>query len=49
MTGDKCNGIEVATKASETFDGDYCAEVNGPDDLADIITSKRIVSSISCI
>ena len=49
VTGEKCNGLEVATKTSETFNGDYCAEVNGQYDLAEIITSKRIASSLSCI
>lgn len=49
MSGEKCNDIEFPVKTSETFDGDYCAEVNGPYDLADIITSRRIVSSLSCI
>ena len=49
VTGEKCNGLEVATKTSETFNGDYCAEVNGQYDLAEIITRKRIASSLSCI
>ena len=49
VAGEKCSDLKVATKTSETFNGDYCAEVNGQYDLAEIITSKRIASSLSCI
>ena len=46
MSREKCNDIEVL---AETFNGEYCAEVNDPCDLADIITGRRTVSSLSCI
>ena len=49
MPGEKCNDIEVLAETSETFNGEHCAEVNGPYDLADIITGWRTVSILSCI
>ena len=39
-----CNDINVPTETSETFDGEHCAEVNGPYDLAD---RKKFVSKNS--
>ena len=41
MLGEKCNDIEGRAETSEIFDGKYCAEVNGPYDLSDIITGRR--------
>ena len=49
VPGEKCNDIEVPAKTSETFDGEHRAKVNGPYDLADIITARRNVLSLSCI
>ena len=46
---EKYNDIEVPAETSETFDGGHFAEVNGSYDLADIITGRRTVSSLSCI
>ena len=48
MLGEKCTDIEVPAQTSETFDGEHCAEVKGPYDLADIITGRRTVSNLSC-
>ena len=39
-----CNDINVPTETSETFDGEQCAEVNGPYDLA---YRKKFVSKKS--
>ena len=41
--------FEVRVETSETFDGEHCAEINGPNGLVDIITGRRTVSSLSCI
>lgn len=49
MLGEKCNDIEVPAETSEIFDGKHGAEVNGPYDLAHIITGRKTVSSLSCI
>ena len=45
----KFNTIQVPTATFETFNGEQCAEVNGPYDLADIITGWKAVFSLSCI
>ena len=45
----KFNMIQVPTAASETFNGEQCAEVNGSYDLVDIITGWKAVFSSSCI
>lgn len=49
VPGKNWNDIEVPAETSKTFDGEYCAKVNDPYDLADIITNRRIVLSFSCI
>ena len=48
VPGEKWNGIKVPAETSETFDGEYCAEVNDSCDLADIITNRRAILSLSC-
>ena len=45
--GEKCIDIEIPAEASETIDSTHCAKVNSPYDLADIITDRRTVSSLS--
>ena len=49
MHGNKCNDIEGLAETSETFDGEHCTDLNGPYDLADIITGRRTVSCLSCV
>ena len=49
VPGEKCNDTEVPAENCKTFDGEHFAEVNGSYDLADIITGRRTVSSLSCI
>ena len=44
---EKCNETEVPAETSETFDGEYFAEVNGSYNLADIITGRKTVLSSS--
>ena len=43
MLGEKCNDIEVPAETSEIFDGKHGAEVNGPYDLAHIITGRKTI------
>ena len=47
MPREKCNETEFPAETSETFDGEYFAEVNGSYNLADIITGRRTVLSSS--